>query len=136
MVALPPWSVGVEMSATYGSSSASSLFRAEALRPLSPVHLKAEFDASGNLRLRWIRRSRRGFAWIDGVDVPLGETSEEYRVAIIGSAGAIEFSAATSELVVPAYALVAAGAGPAVVQVSQVGDTLASSAEQLAILIP
>ena len=136
MVALPPWSVGVKMSATYGSSSASSLFRAEALRPLSPVHLKAEFDASGNLRLRWIRRSRRGFAWIDGVDVPLGETSEEYRVAIIGSAGAIEFSAATSELVVPAYALVTAGAGPAVVQVSHVGDTLASSAEQLAILIP
>ena len=95
-----------------------------------------DVDASGDLRLRWIRRSRRGFAWIDGVDVPLGETSEKYRLAIIGSAGAIEFSAATSELGVPPYALVAAGAGPAVVQVRQVGDTLASSAEQLAILIP
>lgn len=53
-----------------------------AVRPLSPVHGGWRDGASGALTLYWVRRSRSGFAWRDGIDVPLGEDSEAYRVSI------------------------------------------------------
>ena len=54
----------------------------EALRPPSPVHLKALRTPSGDWDIRWVRRSRNGWAWIDGSDTPLGEEREEYAVRI------------------------------------------------------
>ncbi len=45
--------------------------------PPSPVHLRRE-----GAMLRWVRRSRAGWRWIDGVDAPLGEEAEAYRVTI------------------------------------------------------
>ena len=57
-------------------------FRGLGLRPLSPVHLKATPDAEG-LRLSWIRRTRQdGDTW-EGLDVPLAEESELYRIRIL-----------------------------------------------------
>jgi len=41
--------------------------RARAVRPLSPVHLAAERQADGSIRLRWIRRSREGWSWPDAI---------------------------------------------------------------------
>ena len=32
--------------------------------------------------MRWTRRSRAGWRWIDGVDAPLGEERERYRVTL------------------------------------------------------
>lgn len=52
-----------------------------ALRPLSPVALTVARTGDG-WRFAWIRRSRAGFAWIDGTDAPLGEDSERYRMAV------------------------------------------------------
>ncbi|UAJ08817.1 phage tail protein [Polymorphobacter megasporae] len=53
-----------------------------ALRPLSPVALTVTTLANGDRLISWIRRSRAGFAWIDGADAPLGEEAERYRVTI------------------------------------------------------
>lgn len=70
------------------------LHRGEALLPLSPSHVRAERLADGTLTVRWTRRSRFGFAWIDGADAPLGEEIERYLVTISPTAG-IAFSAET-----------------------------------------
>lgn len=59
------------------------LVQAKALRPLSPVRLVASVGASGDISVSWIRRSRDGFAWLDGTDVPLAEESERYRVTVM-----------------------------------------------------
>ncbi|MDO6413787.1 phage tail protein [Sphingomonas sp. BIUV-7] len=52
------------------------------VRPPSPVALRARRLAGGAIRIDWIRRSRRGWAWLDGADVPLGEESELYRLTL------------------------------------------------------
>ena len=53
----------------------------------------------------------------------------------LGTAGSIEFSAATSEFVVDVPSLVAIGLGPATIQVAQLGDFGASTVEQLDIIV-
>ena len=40
-------------------------------------------DGSGNLTINWLRRTRIGGDWRDGVDVPLSEESERYEVDIM-----------------------------------------------------
>lgn len=53
-----------------------------ALRPLSPVYLRATPE-SGDIGLQWIRRSRLVSRWTDaGVIAPLGELVESYRVKV------------------------------------------------------
>lgn len=44
--------------------------------PPPPVHLRID---DGSV-LRWARRSRSGWRWTDGGDVPLGEESERYQI--------------------------------------------------------
>lgn len=64
-----------------------------ALRPLSPVQLRARRRTDGGFDLVWRRRSRLGWRWLDGVDAPLGEEREAYVLRILrgdGSARAIE----------------------------------------------
>ncbi|MFT3966911.1 MAG: phage tail protein, partial [Sphingobium sp.] len=55
-----------------------------AMLPLSPVHVRAEGDAATGLSFRWTRRSRQGWAWLDGTDAPIGEEREAYGVEIWG----------------------------------------------------
>ena len=51
------------------------------LKPLSPVHLRAA-PQGGDLAISWIRRTRiDGDRW-DGLDVPLGEEAELYRLRV------------------------------------------------------
>lgn len=52
------------------------------LRPLSPVHLRASRERNGDIGFSWKRRSRQGYAWLDGTDAPLAEESERYLVRI------------------------------------------------------
>ena len=61
---------------------------AAALRPLSPVHLSAT-PAGASLALHWVRRTRIGGAWMNGIDVPLSEASESYRVRVLDGDGAV-----------------------------------------------
>jgi hypothetical protein len=59
--------------------------QATALRPLSPVHLRAARGGTGIL-LRRTRRSRiDGDSWV-AEDVPLGEASERYEIDILDGA--------------------------------------------------
>lgn len=69
-------------------------FTGRGLRPLSPVHIRAEND-SGDLLIRWIRRTRiGGDSWAVN-EIPLGETEERYRIEILDGSTVIR-SAETS----------------------------------------
>lgn len=50
--------------------------------PLSPVHLRAARDGTGDVVIRWVRRGRLDADSWQGDDVPLGEEFERYRVEI------------------------------------------------------
>lgn len=59
-----------------------------ALAPLAPVHASITAGHDGGLSLRWVRRSRAGFGWIDAIDVPLDQREEAYTVTLGAGAGA------------------------------------------------
>ncbi len=54
----------------------------KSLRPLSPVHGRAWFEADGTLVVRWVRRSRQGYGWTERTDVPLQEDGERYALRL------------------------------------------------------
>lgn len=58
------------------------------VRPPSPAQVRLE-TLDGTPTLSWGRRSRAGFRWIDGGDVPLVEESEAYRVTITPLVGGV-----------------------------------------------
>ena len=54
-----------------------------ALRPPSPVHLKARRGPAGDVAFTWVRRGRiDADSWLGG-EIPLGESRERYRVEIL-----------------------------------------------------
>ncbi len=63
------------------------MVRGRALRPLSPVRLRA-VRAGSDIALSWTRRSRQGFDWLDGGDAPLAEERERYVLRVQPSGGA------------------------------------------------
>jgi hypothetical protein len=131
-IALPSWAIGADVGAsTAGGIGTSILFAGETLRPPSPVNLAAESHSNGDLAITWTRRSRQGFAWIDGVDAPLGESAEQYRVRLTGAAGTIEATADQPNLAVVSTDLASLGIGPVSIEVAQIGDLAASHAAQL-----
>ncbi len=58
------------------------VYAAQNLKPYAPVHVTGLRDGTENLVITWVRRTRVGGSWRDGVDVPLGETTEAYLVEI------------------------------------------------------
>lgn len=106
-----------------------------ARRPLSPVHLYADWQDDGGLLLRWTRRSRLGFAWTDGLDVPVDGTASQFRVALTaGAVGAVHM-VDTAHLTIPAGDI---AAFPAVatgidVAVTQLVDSVESAATHVTI---
>lgn len=64
---------------------ARQMVAGEAMRPPSPAHLRAEALANGDLQIKWVRRSRSGWAWLSGSDSPLGEEAEAYSITISGA---------------------------------------------------
>ena len=57
-------------------------FSARGLRPLSPCHLRMQETADG-WKITWIRRGRLDADTWEGVDIPLGEESELYRLRVL-----------------------------------------------------
>ncbi|HMI39787.1 MAG TPA: phage tail protein [Sphingomicrobium sp.] len=114
----------------------SRIAAGEALRPPSPVHLTAVRRADNGLAISWVRRSRFGWAWVDSVDAPLGETVERYHVRLSGAAGAIELDSTVSSASIPAADVASLGAGSASITVSQIGDFAASHEAALTIILP
>jgi hypothetical protein len=134
-VELPNWIVGSSIDASMAGGSASIVLSGESLRPLSPVGLWAELQSNGDLLISWTRRSRLGFAWVDGVDAPLGEATERYRVLIAGALTEIELFAAEQNLTVPAASLPPLGLGPTAIEVQQIGDFAASRPAHITITL-
>jgi hypothetical protein len=108
----------------------------EALRPPSPVHLTATRREDNGLDITWVRRSRLGWAWLDSVDAPLGETIERYHVRLSGTSGVIEFDSAVSSASISAAEGTSLGAGSCVITVSQIGDFAASHEAALTFVLP
>lgn len=71
------------------------------LRPPAPVHGTAKHMANGNLVLGWVRRARGNWQWPDGIETPLVEELERYRVG----AGPVDSPLATWETDRPALTL-------------------------------
>lgn len=115
-----------------GATSVDLVVSGEALRPPSPVHLTAQLDAAGDLQCSWCRRSRLGWAWIDGVDAPLGAWSELYRLRLQGSASLIEVDT-TAPVASFTAAQVASLGGSPTLSVQQVGDLAVSRPATLSI---
>jgi hypothetical protein len=85
--------------------------------PPAPVHAVAEASGDGGLAIRWTRRSRAGWSWPDGVDAPLGEEAEAYRVTVAAADGSRRvIETAAPALTLPAAARPAAGTTITIVQ--------------------
>jgi hypothetical protein len=61
---------------------AAMLVRGEAATPPAPAHLRTRADGGG-WAFEWVRRSRAGWQWSSGGDVPLAEEVERYRVTVL-----------------------------------------------------
>ena len=95
---------------------------AAALRPLAPVHGRRAGDGAGGMTIGWTRRSRADTGWRDGVDLPLGEAREAWRVAVVPEAagpGPWDCSAPVLHLSAAEVAALPPGASLAI---RQVGD--------------
>lgn len=68
--------------------------------PYSPVHIAGVRDGSNNLTISWVRRTRIGGQWRDGVDVLLGEESEAYEVDIMDGATVVRTLTSSSPSVI------------------------------------
>lgn len=111
----------------------------EALMPPSPVHLTARMEGGG-WAIGWTRRSRNGWRWSSGGDVPLGEESEGYAVRVLN--GDVLVRAAETGVAAWTYdaamiaADVAAGHGGALmVEVRQIGTFATGRAAGIALTI-
>jgi len=88
LVSLDASQLGAANTARIGAMGAGDAVLVEAAvinrglhqRPLAPVHGHQAMDAAGNVTLRWTRRSRGSWLWLDGVEAPLQEQSELYLV--------------------------------------------------------
>jgi len=69
--------------------------------PPSPVRLRASRRGDGSGEVRWVRRSRLGWRWSDGMEVPLGEERELYAVTV----GARQLTSEAPQLALPAGSL-------------------------------
>lgn len=95
------------------------VLKAEALRPMAPVHLRVWRSAVGDVHFSWVRRSRQGFDWVDGADAPLAEEAELYDVQILKD-GAVrrQWRVSTPQAVYSAADLAADfGSPPAAIEV-------------------
>ncbi|WP_333570815.1 phage tail protein [Sphingomonas sp.] len=107
---------------------AEALATGISLLPPSPAQLRAT-RSGDETQLRWVRRSRTGWTWRDGVDVPLGEESERYQVEISSAAATRISTVEVPELVLSA----ADRAAGVTVRVRQVGTHGLSVAAQLSL---
>lgn len=105
------------------------------MRPPSPVRLAITWDPTGNLLCTWVRRSSKGWSWLDGVDAPLGSSTELYRATLTGWIAAIELSSEHPRVEFTAQQVAAIGLGEAELFVVQVGDLAVSRPANLSITI-
>lgn len=97
-----------------------AMVSAVSIVPPAPVHSQSMFGVDGSVTLRWVRRSRRGWRWVDGADAPLGEEGERYRVvAHLHGGGTIATELIEASWLLPPEAR---SAGAVRVEIRQAGD--------------
>lgn len=103
-------------------------FVANAHKPLSPCHLALQRQTNNDWLISWQRRTRIGGSTLNGQDVPLGETSELYRVKIMDGSDVFKTYESTEEqyLYTEAQQVIDWGFSPStlVVEVVQVSPAL------------
>ncbi len=67
-------------------ATATAVISGTSVLPPAPVDLIATVEATGGIALRWTRRSRIGWGWPGGADLPLGEERESYVATMTGVA--------------------------------------------------
>lgn len=72
-------------------------FSAASRKPYSPAHVTLQRQTNNDWRIDWLRRTRIGGSTVNGQDVPLGETSESYKVRIMDGADTLRTITATTE---------------------------------------
>lgn len=108
---------------------ASAGIAGTAVRPPSPIALRAARRLDDGFDLSWTRRSRAGWSWIDGLDAPLGEEVERYVVGFVRGDGVVREVETPAPSLVYSAADVAADAlsGTTVtVRVAQIGSAARS----------
>ena len=99
----------------------------EAARPPCPVHLRAARGPAGDISINWVRRSRRGWFWIDGSDTPLGEERESYALRLSGTGFERHAVSNVPTFLYTAQQQAADGlAGPLTIEVRQLGTAAPS----------
>lgn len=98
-----------------------------ALMPPSPVHLRVRPE-SGGWRLDWVRRSRAGWRWNSGGDVPLVEETERYAIRLLDGGLVVR----SAESATPGWAYHAA----MIAADGSAGQTLTAEVRQLGTLAP
>lgn len=132
-VMLPRAQVGdtIRLLATgYGDAApvaADVVLTGASIAPPAPVRVRVTRRDDGGGTVAWVRRSRLGWRWSDGLDVPLGEERELYAVAVGAGDGARMLTSAVPQLTLPPGTL---AVGATRVAVRQLG-TLARSAEAI-----
>jgi hypothetical protein len=111
-------------------------------QPLAPVHAAYAWSA-GNLALSWVRRSRDGWGWMDGVDAPIGEAAELYSLTLFAPSlpalAPLLIESSTEQVLVSAALLaqfITAGAAHITAEVRQIGDFSQSLPCQISVPIP
>ncbi len=99
-----------------GATAADFTNTGASIKPLSVASLKVEDAGGGDFNVAWTRRTSIGGEWRDLVDVPLGETTEQYSVEVERSAAVISTATVTTNA-----ATVAAISGD-IVRVYQLSD--------------
>lgn len=106
---------------------------ANALRPLSPVHLAARRAAGGDVILTWIRRTRIDGDLFEAAEVPLAEAFQAYEVRIHDGPAVLRVIGTTAPTATYALADRIAdfgmAEGPLEVSVVQLSETMGSGAE-------
>jgi hypothetical protein len=93
-----------------------------ALQPLAPVHGLLRADGAGGIVAEWVRRTRADTGWRDGVDVPLGESREAWRIELVPPVSAIgSWETTTVNLPITAPVLAALAPGHSLA-IRQIGD--------------
>lgn len=88
-----------------GQPSTAVTYHGRAYWPYAVAHLAATDAGGGNYAVTWTRRDRLDGEWRDGVEVPMSEAAESYRVEVWDGA-TLDYSAtvATPSATVPAVA--------------------------------
>jgi hypothetical protein len=98
----------------------------EAMRPLSPAHLRATLAADGSLAVSWVQRSRLAWSWPDEVESPSDPSVQGYRLRIAGASAAIERDYGVEQATATAAEVASLGTGPIEIQVRQIGTSALS----------